>query len=462
MKTISEIINSNRSSYLEDLEKLVCIPSISFEGFDPQYLNTAAEETALLLNRRGFQNVQQLLLPGAPAAVFGEILTDASLPTVLLYAHYDVQPVGDEGRWESPPFVPTQRQGRLFGRGTADDKGGIVIHTSAVSAWLESGQKLPVNIKIIIEGEEETGSRHLEDLIEKYRPLLLADTLILTDTSNFSVGVPSITTSLRGLVCVDVSVRTSKHALHSGFWGGFAPDAAMAMSKILATLTDANGEIAIQGMHDDVRPLTDQEQTNFGRLGHTREEVRKLAGVLESVTVFGDENPYISLWRKPSLVINALESSTKKEARNVINAEAFARVAIRIVPDMDPEKTLQQLTDHLKSVAPWNVEIDIQALTCSGWWSTDTTHPAFEAAMQALQAGYKAQPVMMGCGASIPFVAPFAKVLGGIPALLIGVEDPQSNAHAENESLHLEDWYKAIHASAILYENLGRISKPIR
>jgi len=456
MQNILKLIEQNKEEFLKDLERLVLIPSISFDGFDPHQLTLAADATVELLKKSGFSNVQKLSVPGAPDAVYGDVLVDPKLLTLLLYAHYDVQPVGDESLWHSSPFIPTQRNGRLFGRGTADDKGGIVVHTSAVSAWLKSGQKLPVNIKMIVEGEEETGSEHLGELLALYKKQLQADVLILTDTSNFAVGVPSITTSLRGLVCVDVEVRTAKHALHSGFWGGFVPDSAMAMSKILSSLVDDKGDIAIAGIHEQVKSLTQAEKDNFAKLDHSQEDVRQLAGALEKVDLWGDKNPYISLWRKPSLVVNALEASTKKEARNIINAEAFARVAIRIVPDMDPDKTLHLLMDHLKKAAPWGVDIDVRPLTCSKWWNTDTTHPAFSSAMEALKEGYQSDPVMMGCGASIPFVAPFARELGGVPALLIGVEDPESNAHAENESLHLADWYKAITSSAILYGKLGQ------
>lgn len=448
---------AHQGEYLEELKKLVRIPSVSFEGFDKAQVRKSGEATCDLMRRTGLENVQLLEMPNAHPYAYGEWKNAPGRPTLLLYAHHDVQPAGETSKWKIPdPFEPVEQDGRLWGRGAADDKAGILVHIAAIDSWLKAHGSLPVNVKMIIEGEEEAGSGSLPAFLKQHRELLQADAIVLTDTGNFETGLPSITTALRGLVTVQVEVRGLKQPVHSGMWGGPVPDPTMALCKILARLSNDDGSIAIAGLYDKVRKLTAEENASIAALPTDDALFRKQAGMLPGTQLLGGRPPWEMNWRQPSLAINAVQASSRKDARNILCESAWARVGIRTVPDMDVAEVREKLTAALKANPPWGVTVEVTFESDGGWWYTKGDTKAFAAARKALRDGYGAEPVSIGCGGSIPFVEPFSRELGGAPALLIGVEDPYSNAHSENESLHLGDFAKAAKSAIRFYAELVR------
>jgi acetylornithine deacetylase/succinyl-diaminopimelate desuccinylase-like protein len=465
-------VEKNFDKYLDELKTLARIPSVSFEGFDPKNVRASADATAALLKKVGFENVEVLPFEDAHPYVYAEWMkAGPTAPTAVLYAHHDVQPAGREELWKTPPFEPTLKEGpggmRLYGRGTADDKAGILVHAAALDAFLQTVGKSPLNLKVVIEGEEEIGSGHLEGFLKKFAKKLQADVVILTDTANFDCGRPALTVALRGLIGVDVEVRALTKSVHSGMWGGPVPDPVIALSKMLATLVDGEGRIAVPGIREMVTPLTDVEIANMKKIPYEEKLFREQVGLVQGAQMLTEgPNPIAQLWRFPSLTVTAIQANSRKSPSNIINDAAWARVTIRTAPGMDPVKTAELLKAHLKKVVPWGLEVDLKGGDSNGShagggaWAIDPTGPAFEAARISMKKGYGEEPLMIGCGGSIPFVKPFAEALGGVPALLIGVEDPYTNAHGENESLLISDLRKAcvsqVHLFAELAERLKK------
>ncbi|HTO53682.1 MAG TPA: M20/M25/M40 family metallo-hydrolase [Myxococcota bacterium] len=444
---------------LESLKSLARIPGVSAAGFEPKELERSAARVAELLREAGLERVEVLRLPRAHPYVVGEWLhAGPKAPTLLIYAHHDVQPPGRAEKWLTPAFEPTLRaDGRLYGRGVVDDKAGLMVHAAAIGACLRTLARLPCNVKLIVEGEEEIGSPNLEAFLRAHRERLTADAIVLSDTANLDSGLPSITTSLRGLVVVDVRVRALDHPVHSGMWGGPVPDAATALVRLLARLVDDRGVIQIPGLYDDVRALTPGDRARLTRLPFDEALFRSQAGIARGASLAGerDFSPYERLWVRPSLAVTALDAAPIAGSANRLMEEAAARVGLRLAPSQDAQRAAKLLSDFLSQSPPNGVEVEVTVESAAGGWETSPEGPAFEAARRALEAGFGRELAWIGCGGSIPFVGPFAQVLGGVPALLLGLEDPICNAHGENESLNVDDFKKAARAALHLLFELG-------
>jgi acetylornithine deacetylase/succinyl-diaminopimelate desuccinylase-like protein len=444
------------------LEQLVRIPSVSADPERRTDLQRSADATASYLESCGLEAVRQATVPGCPPAVIAEWtratgVDGAAVPTVLLYAHHDVQPPGYEDRWASRPFEPVERDGRLYGRGTADDKAGAVAHGAMINAWLDTTGSLPCNVKVLVEGEEEVGSPHLAAFLAEYADELSADVLVLADAGNWSVGTPGLTYSLRGLASGDVTLTELDSPLHSGMAGGAVPDPAMALARLLASMVDEHGDVAIEGFDDDVRAPSDAERARLAALPVDEARLRAAWGLLPGIELAGDPSRavYERLWHRPSLTVLGIDTHPIEGSSNQIVASAAARLSFRVAPGQDPERLHRLVAAHIAAHTPWGIDACFEPHESVPAWSCEPDGPAFSAAERALTAGFGCPPMLMGVGGTIPFVGPFADAYGGIPALMLGPADPHSRIHGEDESLHLDDWRKLMVSEALLLHELA-------
>lgn len=452
---IRDTLINRMATHRIDLERLVTIPSISAAGFDGDDVRRCAHAVRDLLAARGCANARLLEVDGSHPAVYADWLdAGPDRPTVLCYAHYDVQPPGDAAQWTTPAFEPAERDGRLYGRGAADDKAGIMVHVAAIDAWLSTHDRLPCNVKVIVEGEEETGSEHLEQLLESHGELLRSDVVIITDSMNWKVGTPALTTSLRGLVDCVVEVRALDHPLHSGMYGGAVPDPLIGLSKILASLLDDNGEVAIPGFADDAPPAPPRRELDD--LHFDVDQFRAEAGMLDGVDVLtGDAHVFERLWYRPAIATIGLDATRVDVASNTLAASARAKVSARLAPGQDPSRAMDLLVGWLEAQAPWGLEVNVTRGAAGSGYRADPDRSAMKAARRAMQAAFATEPVLIGLGGSIPLIEPLTQAFGDIPALLTGVEDPDTRAHGIDESLHLDDWFRACLAEAVLFAELA-------
>jgi acetylornithine deacetylase/succinyl-diaminopimelate desuccinylase-like protein len=454
MDNVIDFINVNRERYLEELKALLAIPSISALPQHAADVKRCAEWCADEMRRIGLQNVRLLDTPGNPV-VYGDWLGAAGAPTILFYGHYDVQPVDPLNLWESPPFEATIRDGEIYARGSADDKGQVFMHFKAVEAHLKQNGKLPVNMKFILEGEEEVGSVNLDEFIRGHKTELAADVVVISDSPMFARGIPSICYGLRGLVYFQIDLRGSSTDLHSGSFGGAVANPAIVLSQMLAQMKDRGGRIKIPGFYDDVVALQEEERKAWASLPFNEKQYKKDFGIPK---VYG-ESDYTTLertWARPTFEVNGLLSGfTGEGAKTVLPAVSMAKVSMRLVPNQDPDKIAKLFEAYVLDIAPKTVEVKVTRMHGGKPWMTSYDNPFVQAAGRAIEKGFGQKPVFTREGGSIPVVSTFQEELG-LPSVLFGVGLPDENAHAPNEKLDVANFHSGIIASAILYEEVAK------
>ncbi|MDP9382999.1 MAG: dipeptidase [Chloroflexota bacterium] len=451
---VMSVIDRNKERYLEEVMELLRIPSISALTQHRGDMRACAEWLRDRLLAIGLQRAEVMGTAGHPV-VYGEWMhPEPGRLTVLVYGHYDVQPVDPVELWDSPPFEPQVREGRLYARGAADDKGQVHMHMAAVHALLSQGGELPVNLKFLIEGEEEMGSENLDEFIAANREMLACDAAVISDTSFFAAGVPSITYGLRGLTYMQIDVAGPSSDLHSGSFGGAVMNPAEAVARIITRLKDEHGRITVPGFYDEVRELTEREREEFRRLPFDETEYAESLGVPE---LWGEEG-YSTLervWTRPTLEVNGIWGGFAGEgSKTVIPAEAHAKISCRLAPYQDPDEIASLVEAHVQEVCPPGVRARVVRMHGGKPALVPLDHPVMGAASRAVERGFGKPPVFIREGGSIPVVATFDALLG-VPTVLMGVGLPDENAHAPNEWLLLENYYNGIRSAAALYEELG-------
>ncbi len=453
---VVDLVNVNRDRYIDELKQFLAIPSISALPQHAGDVARCAEWCADEMRRIGLQNVKLIPTPGNPV-VYGDWLNAPGAPTILFYGHYDVQPVDPLNLWHSPPFEATVRDGEIYARGSADDKGQVFMHFKAVEAHLKQGGRLPANIKFILEGEEEVGSAHLDDFVRAHKHDLKADVVVISDSPMFDRGIPSMCYGLRGLVYFQIDLRGSGTDLHSGSFGGAVANPAFVLTQMLAQMKDRGGRIKIPGFYDDVVELTAEERAAWAKLPFNEKKYRKDFGIPK---VFG-ESGYTTLertWARPTFEINGLLSGfTGEGAKTVLPAVAMAKVSMRLVPKQDPDKIARLFEEYVTKIAPKTVELKVTRMHGGKPWMTSLDNAFVQAAGRAIERGFGKAPVFTREGGSIPVVSTFQEELG-LPSILFGVGLPDENAHAPNEKLDLTNFHNGIIASAILYDEIARVA----
>lgn len=439
-------VHESFETVVSDLVELVSIPSVSASSHDQAQVRRSAEHVADLLRGAGL-DAEVLSVEGADGlmgrpAVLAHREGPAGSPRVLLYAHHDVQPAGSPDGWLSEPFEPVERDGRLYGRGTADDKAGIMVHLGALAAL---GGESGLGVTLFVEGEEEVGSPTFKDFLAAYADRLAADVIVVADSNNWKVGVPSLTTSLRGVVTAEFTVRTLDHALHSGMYGGPVLDAVTCAARLVATLHDADGAVAVRGLasYDDATAE------------YAEEDLRADTGLLDGVRLTGRGSIASRLWTQPSLTVIGMDVTSTAEASNTLIPACTVRLSLRVAPGQDPGEAAQALVRHLEENAPFGARVEASVEETGPAFKAAGDSPAASAGRWALARAWGRPPVDIGVGGSIPFIADLHDAFPEADILVTGVEDPDTRAHSQNESLHLGDWRNAILAEALLLSRLA-------
>ena len=450
-----EYIESKREENLDELKEFLRIPSVSAKSEHKPDIEKAASWVAEKLRAAGLENIRITPTKMHPL-VYGESLNAPGKPTILFYGHYDVQPAEPLELWTSPAFEPTVRGGNLFGRGAADDKGQVHIHIKALEALLKTNGKLPLNVKVMIEGEEEVGSVNLWDFVNQNRAQLKADALVVSDTSMLAKGVPSVTYGLRGLNYYQIEITGPAQDLHSGVFGGAVPNPITILAETIAKLHDKNFRVAVPGFYDDVDELSREERKALNNLPWKEKEFRKTVGAPE---LCGEKGYSIveRLWTRPTLEMNGIWGGyTGEGAKTVIPAKAHAKLSTRLVPHQNPAKIAKLVERQIRKLLPPTVRCKFEVLSTGKPWVAPYTHPIFQKAIHALEAGFKKKAVFIREGGSIPFVTQMHDTFK-VPCVLMGFGLPDENAHAPNEHIALENYYGGIKSVAIFYEQLATL-----
>ena len=428
-------------SVRSDLEDLVRIESVWADPARRGAVRRSAQAVADLLTAAGFDDVDIVDAGGAPA-VIAHHPAPPGAPTVLLYAHHDVQPEGDPAQWDSPPFEPTERDGRLYGRGGADDKAGVAVHLAAFRAHRGSP---PVGVTVFVEGEEESGSPSLGALLAEHRDKLAADVIVIADSDNWTPDIPALTVSLRGMADCVVEVETLDHGLHSGLWGGVVPDALTVLVRMLASLHDDDGNVAVAGLHEGTAADIDRGP----------DWVRAESGLLDGVQEIGSGSVAQRMWAKPAITVIGIDTTPIAKASNTLIPRARAKISMRIAPGGDAAEHLEALRRHLEQHVPWGAHLTVALGDVGQPYAIDATGPVYTAARNAFRQAWGTDVIDMGMGGSIPFIAEFAAAFPQAKILVTGVEDPGTQAHSVNESLHLGVFERAAVTEALLLAKLG-------
>ena len=446
-------VRENRDRHLNELKEILRVPSVSTDPARAGEVKRAANWVQTRLERAGCKRTQIFETARHPI-VYGEWLEAPGRPTVLVYGHYDVQPEDPVDLWTTPAFQPTVRDGRLYARGACDDKGQFIIHINALEAYLQTAGTCPVNVKFVIEGEEEIGSPNLEQFIASHKDLLACDAVVVSDTAMFDKKVPSIVHGLRGLSYLQVDVRGTARDLHSGTFGGSVINPAFALAHIIAGLKDAKGKVKVAGFYDKVRKLTAAERKAFKKLPHSDTAWRKSIG---AKALFGEPG-YTTLervWARPTLEINGIWGGFQGEgAKTVIPAEAHAKISMRLVPNQSPKEIVAKVTRAIRKLAPKSVDVKVTHIHSGEGWLADTGHVALQAASRAVKKAFGKAPVFTREGGSIPVVATFDRILK-VPSVLMGIGLHDDNLHAPDEKIDLDNFFNGIEAAVHLMHELG-------
>lgn len=426
-----------------DLEALVRIPSVSAPAFDQAHVTASAETVADLLRGAGLPDVRVLTAGGSRPAVIARRPAPDGAPTVMLYAHHDVQPPGEREHWSSDPFEPQEREGRLYGRGAADDKAGIVAHLGALRAL---GDDLDVGVTVFVEGEEEIGSPAFGAFLAEHEALLRADVIVVADSMNWKVGVPALTTSLRGLVDCEVEVTVLDHAVHSGMYGGPVLDAVTLLSRLIATLHDADGSVAVEGLSSGPDPVVDYDEA----------ELRADSGIVDGAVLAGTGPLAARMWTRPALAVIGFDAPAVATASNTLAPRATAKLSLRIAGGQDPQEAFAALQAHIEAHAPLSARVVVRPGELGRSFQAPADSAAMRTARACFEEAWGRPPVDIGIGGSIPFIAELLDVYPDAAILVTGVEDPDSRAHGADESVHLGELEKVVLAEALLLASLGR------